>query len=77
MDFLYQNHKKTISELKTEFRRHSLDQIDWAERMIAIKGARGVGKATLMLQYIKETHKTTNQALFVSMDDIQVSGLSI
>jgi predicted AAA+ superfamily ATPase len=45
--------------------------------MIAIKGARGVGKTTLTLQYIKETHKTTNQALFVSMDDIQVSGLSI
>ena len=45
--------------------------------MIAIKGARGVGKTTLTLQYIKETHKTANQALFVSMDDIQVSGLSI
>lgn len=77
MDFLYQNHQKTITELKTEFRRDFMDQIDWNERMIAIKGARGVGKTTLMLQYIKETHKTANQALFVSMDDIQVSGLSI
>jgi uncharacterized protein len=77
MDFLYQNHQKTIAELKTEFRRDFIDQIDWDERMIAIKGARGVGKTTLMLQYIKETHKTANQALFVSMDDIQVSGLSI
>ena len=77
MDFLYQNHQKTISELKTEFRRDFIDQIDWDERMIAIKGARGVGKTPLTLQYIKETHKTANQALFVSMDDIQVSGLSI
>ncbi|MCP9762811.1 ATP-binding protein [Lacihabitans soyangensis] len=77
MDFLYQNHQKTITKLKTEFRRDFIDQIDWDERMIAIKGARGVGKTTLMLQYIKETHKTANQALFVSMDDIQVSGLSI
>ena len=77
MDFLYQNHQKTITELKTEFRRDFIDQIDWDERMIAIKGARGVGKTTLMLQYIKETHKTANHALFVSMDDIQVSGLSL
>jgi uncharacterized protein len=77
MDFLYQSHQKTITELKTDFRRDFIDQIDWEERMIAIKGARGVGKTTLILQYIKETHKTSNQALFVSMDDIQLSGLSL
>ncbi len=31
-----------------------MDEIDWNDRMIGIKGTRGVGKTTFLLQYAKE-----------------------
>ena len=77
IDKVYQNHISIINNLKPEFRRDFIDEIDFSERMIALKGARGVGKTTLLLQYIKEQFKTSTQALYISMDSLQVSNLSI
>ncbi|MBS3777262.1 MAG: AAA family ATPase [Bacteroidales bacterium] len=44
--------------------------MDWNDRLIIIKGARGVGKTTLILQYIKEKFAYNDHALYVSLDDI-------
>ena len=77
IDKVYQNHIKIITNLKPEFRRDFIDEIDFSERMIALKGARGVGKTTLLLQYIKEQFKTSTEALYISMDSLQVANLSI
>jgi uncharacterized protein len=70
-------HTKIISSLKFEFRRDFIDQIEWSERMIALKGARGVGKTILLLQHIKETFGTSNKALYVSMDSMQAVDMRI
>jgi predicted AAA+ superfamily ATPase len=45
---LYEKHQRLIGTSKTDFRRNLIDEIDWNERMLAIKGARGVGKSTLI-----------------------------
>ena len=50
-----------------------MDDIEWIARLIGIKGARGVGKTTLILQYIKKYLKTDNSVLYVSLDDIWFS----
>ena len=44
--------------------------IDWDARMLCIRGARGVGKTTMMLQYVKAHQLRPSQALYVTLDDL-------
>ena len=53
MDKLFERHDEYISTVSTDFVRGYINKIDWTIRLIAIKGSKGVGKSTLMQQYIK------------------------
>jgi len=44
---------KLVSEVSTEFIRNKIALLETSDRLIGIKGARGVGKTTLLLQFIK------------------------
>ncbi len=66
-----------ISQLEPQFRRSRIDEIDWQDRLIFIKGARGVGKTTLLLQYISEKFANSDKALYISMDAYAVSQMSL
>lgn len=70
MDRLYSLSFKLINEVETNFKRYLYPKISWGNRFIGITGARGVGKTTLILQYIKETHGLSKEALYVSADDV-------
>ena len=52
-----------------------IDEIDWNERLIMIKGQKGVGKTTLMTQRIMQVFGTSNtkDVLYVSLDNIYFS----
>ena len=50
-----------------------MGKIEWQARLIGIKGARGTGKTTLLLQYIKKHLRTSGNYLYVSLDDIWFS----
>ncbi len=65
---LFEKYNKRIQDINTGFKRYLYNKIDWNERLIGIIGARGVGKTTLMLQYLKE-HYTTDAA-YLSLDDL-------
>lgn len=56
-----------ISGVSTEFERYLISQINLNNRLIAILGARGVGKTTMLFQLAK---KSTKQALYVALDDL-------
>lgn len=61
-----------ISRQKTP--RNFVNEIDWTNRLIGLKGARGVGKTTLLLQYIKANLPVDGvRTLYVSLDDIYFS----
>jgi predicted AAA+ superfamily ATPase len=77
MEFLSLIHQQYLKNLKFSFKRDLLDQIDWTNRMIGITGARGVGKTTLLLQYIKQTFRFSEDVLYITMDHIQLSGVSL
>lgn len=49
------------------FYRYLYQKIAWDDRMIGIVGPRGVGKTTMVLQYIKQ-HKQDIKALYISAD---------
>lgn len=76
-DEIFSEYQKKLLNLNVSFERDLVEEIDWNECMIAIKGARGVGKTTLMLQYIKQNYTNNNQVLYISMDQIQLAGYSI
>ena len=55
-----------------------MSEIDWENRLICIKGARGVGKTTILRQRIKEAFGVgSDKALYVSLDDLWFSRYSI
>lgn len=55
----------------SSFRRYLNEEIDWNDRLIGIKGARGTGKTTLLLQRIKfDLKDEKDRALYVTLDDL-------
>lgn len=77
MEQLFIEYKETLAALKPRFRRNFINEIDWEEPLLFILGSRGVGKTTLILQYIKEKFGTSNTALYVSMDDLALSNYTL
>ena len=68
---LYLTSNRQVARTATTFHRYLYDKIQWNARMIGIKGARGVGKTTMMLQRIKEEfNDSPEKALYVSLDNI-------
>ena len=54
------------------FQRYMYDKLPWEARMFGLVGPRGIGKSTLILQYIK-THQDEERLLYVSADNIYFS----
>ena len=74
MDELIEKYQQKLQYTDTSFTRSLLEEIHWDARLIGIKGARGVGKTTLLLQYIKLKLKDQlQQSLYVSLDIIWFS----
>ncbi|MDD3637343.1 MAG: AAA family ATPase, partial [Bacteroidales bacterium] len=66
--------QRRIAFTQTDFVRSIMYEINWQARLIGIKGARGVGKTTLLLQYIKMNFgRIPEKALYVSLDNIWFS----
>jgi len=68
MDRLYEISRVKVAAIPIKFKRYLLDDIDWNLRMIGIKGARGTGKTTLLLQRLKSL--PASESLYISLDDI-------
>ena len=55
-----------------------MDEIDWSNRMIGIKGTRGVGKTTFLLQYAREKFDVNDkQCLYINMNNFYFQGRGI
>ncbi|MFZ4105138.1 ATP-binding protein [Flavobacterium sp.] len=70
MTTLFEKHLRKINATPMRFTRSIMDTIHWEARLIGIKGARGVGKTTLLLQYIKKNLPLDTATLYVSLDSI-------
>lgn len=72
MENLYNSFTIKLADVSTDYLRNIHSQIEWDARMVAILGARGVGKSTMILQHIK-LHEDISSTLYVSADDIWFS----
>ena len=71
MKTLRNKYLRLLSATQEKPKRFLFEQIDWNERLIIIKGQRGTGKTTLLLQHIKQRHSNNlDETLYISMDDI-------
>ncbi len=70
MDELIEVSEQLINSAELSFKRYLYSTIDWSEKLIGIKGARGTGKTTLLLQYLNETGLRPSQAVYLSLDEI-------
>ncbi len=73
METLRQKFYEKYARTQTVMVRNHIHTIDWSNRMIGIKGSRGVGKTTLVMQYLKQNYSPDNKVLYVSLDDFYFS----
>ncbi|RQE02053.1 ATP-binding protein [Prevotella intermedia] len=70
MDAFFRTHAYLVEHNHAPVRRTLMDEIDWNDRMIGIKGTRGVGKTTFLLQYAKERFGANDrQCLYINMNN--------
>ena len=74
---LFNNYHRKIARIDLRFKRYLYDQINWSARIISIKGARGVGKTTMLLQHILENYENIDKTLYASLDDLWFSTHSL
>lgn len=68
---LFKTSDRLVDEVSVDFKRYLASEIDWRNRLVCLKGARGVGKTTLLLQHMKEAFGVgSDKALYVSLDDM-------
>jgi predicted AAA+ superfamily ATPase len=78
MESLFKKHDRLITVTSTEIIRQWANSINWDARLMAIRGPKGVGKTTMMLQYIKLNYKLLDrQVLYVSCEDKYFSNHSL
>lgn len=73
METLRQKFYEKYAQTQTNIVRNFIHKIDWTNRLIGVKGSRGVGKTTLILQYIRQNFRADNTVLYVSLDDFYFS----
>ena len=65
---------RLVSAVTTDFKRSISPRIDWSEKMLCIKGPKGTGKTTLILQHLKEAFGAgSDKAVYFALDHIWFS----
>ena len=62
--------QRRLSKTSLTFHRHLFGKIEWGDRLVCLKGPRGVGKTTMLLQRIKESFARSTKAFYVSLDNL-------
>lgn len=69
---LISNMQNLLEQTTSAFHRYMYEQVSWEARMFGLVGPRGVGKTTMLLQYVK-THQHERNILYVSADHVYFS----
>ena len=78
MEEFFRTHTYLVEHTNAAVRRTLMDEINWNDRLIGIKGTRGIGKTTFLLQYAKEHFDVTDRkCLYVNMNNCYFQGRGI
>jgi len=71
METLFKKHKMYISQVSMDIVRETMKEVRWEKQLVAIKGSRGVGKTTLIRQFIRNKYGiNAGDALYCVMDSM-------
>lgn len=71
METLFKKHQILISQVGMDIIRETINSISWEKQLVAIRGSRGVGKTTLMRQYIRRKYGVKpGEALYCVLDSL-------
>ncbi|MEQ8879582.1 MAG: AAA family ATPase [Cyclobacteriaceae bacterium] len=76
MNTLLEKSDRLVNIIDTSFKRYLHNEINWNNRLIGIKGARGTGKTTLILQRLYEIGRSSSEAVYLALDDLYFSSHS-
>ena len=63
--------ERLVAETDMGFRRYLADEIDWTDRLICLKGPKGTGKTTLLLQHMREAFGSrSDKAVYLALDHL-------
>lgn len=78
METFFRTHAYLVQHTNVPVRRALMDEIDWSHRLIGIKGSRGVGKTTFLLQYAQENYSVhSRKCLYINMNNFYFQGKGI
>lgn len=77
LQILFEEQTKLLHKISLDKKRYLYSKINWSLKSIGILGQRGLGKTTMMLQYIKENFTQKNTALYVSLDNPYMQSVSL
>lgn len=78
MESLFKKHRLFISQVKMDIVRDMINNVSWEKPLVGIRGSRGVGKTTLIRQYIRQTYGTApGEALYCVMDSMYFTNHSL
>lgn len=69
MDYFQNTHKSLLESSKPTIKRELLNSVDWDQKLICIKGFRGVGKTTFLLDYIRKNFSGSNSVLYLNLNN--------
>ena len=69
MEYFFEAHKVLVEASSVLINRGLYDEIDWSHRLIGVKGFRGVGKTTFLLNYIRKNYGNSRDCLYVNLND--------
>ena len=70
MVILLEQSERLVANINLDYKRYIFDIIKWNSRLIGIKGARGTGKTTLLLQWVQAQNLPAEKAAYFSLDDL-------
>ena len=75
MDSFFRTHAYLVDHLDLPVRRALMDEIDWRQPLIGIKGTRGVGKTSFLLQYARDNFDVrSRRCLYINMNNFYFQG---
>lgn len=74
MDSLFRKSDRLLANTQTEIIRDKMNEIHWNAHLVTIMGAKGVGKSTLIKQYLKQNYRLGDRRiLYCSADTVDFS----
>jgi uncharacterized protein len=69
VEYFFEAHKILVDASSDLINRELYHEIDWSQRLIGVKGFRGVGKTTFLLSYIRQQYGNSRDCLYVNLND--------